>query len=338
YVNGTIAAKDTLLFLHADAGPDTLLACKYHEVEIAGAITQSYSGIKWLTFGDGVFDNDSSLTPFYHPGINDTANGYVTVVLQAADKYQKNEISSDTLVLAFGDSFIKASVIKDTAICKGDSIALIASGGEFYNWIQGEESPVESVSPVSTTTYKVIVSNGLCYDTAEVTISVNELPTVNLNDFPVVPVDTTAFNLDQGTPEGGIYMATGITGNTLFDPELAGIGNHQVTYRYTDTNHCSNSIAKDIIVTESTGININRHKNPGIFIYPNPTQGEIIIKTKEIVNQIRVLDVIGITRKEFDHAGQDQSINIANLENGIYFLQIITNNDEKNVFTILKKN
>ncbi len=49
------------------------------------------------------------------------------------------------------------------------------------------------------------------------------------------------------------------------------------------------------------------------------------------------MDVLGIIRNEFNHAGQYLAINIANLENGIYFLQIITYNDERYVFTIVKK-
>jgi beta-galactosidase len=336
YVNGTVAAKDTLLFLHADAGPDTLQACKYHEVEISGAIAQSYSGIKWLTFGDGIFDNDSILNPVYHPGMSDTASGFATVVLQVADKYHKTEISSDTMVLAFQDRPVRASAGNDTVICKGDTIVLMASGGDFYNWPSGGASAEKAVAPGSTTTYKVIVSNGICYDTAEVTITVNELPAVNLNDFPVVSEDTSAFNLDQGIPEGGIYSGPGITGNTLFDPALAGTGTHQITYMYTDTNSCSNSAAKEITVTEYPGVSINKHKHAGISIYPNPTYGEIIIKAKMDIKQIHIMDVLGIIRNEFNHAGQYLAINIANLENGIYFLQIITYNDERYVFTIVK--
>lgn len=46
----------------------------------------------------------------------------------------------------------------DTSICKGESITLIAEGGDYYNWNTGETSASISVTPLGQTTYTVTVS------------------------------------------------------------------------------------------------------------------------------------------------------------------------------------
>lgn len=82
----------------------------------------------------------------------------------------------------------------DMAICQGTSVLLSASGGSSYLWTNtNQTSSVISVSPGTTTTYVVEVSNGLgCVDTASVTVNVNAQPSAsfsgNLQTCQGVPV------------------------------------------------------------------------------------------------------------------------------------------------------
>src|SRR5690606_13229374 len=50
-----------------------------------------------------------------------------------------------------------------------------------------------------------------------------------------------------GTPAGGTFTGTGVTGNS-FDPATAGVGTHTITYAFTDANGCSNSGTTTITV------------------------------------------------------------------------------------------
>jgi hypothetical protein len=61
-------------------------------------------------------------------------------------------------------------------------------------------------------------------------------------------VCSTTYTLNQGSPSGGSYSGTGVTG-TNFNASAAGVGTHSITYLYTDVNGCSNSVSKNIIVT-----------------------------------------------------------------------------------------
>lgn len=82
-----------------------------------------------------------------------------------------------------------ASAGFDQTICRYESVKLSASGGQFYHWILGDSiaNPLlqsTTVTPLKTSTYRVIVSNRVCRDSADVTITVDkcltELPSNKL--------------------------------------------------------------------------------------------------------------------------------------------------------------
>ncbi|NLL28136.1 MAG: DNRLRE domain-containing protein, partial [Bacteroidales bacterium] len=68
-----------------------------------------------------------------------------------------------------------------TEICLGDTAKLIAIGADQYEWSNGESSDNITVSPASTTTYYVtsIDTNG-CSGSDTITITVNEVPNINI--------------------------------------------------------------------------------------------------------------------------------------------------------------
>lgn len=97
-------------------------------------------------------------------------------------------------------------------ICSGQSVTLTASGGNSYAWAGGPNNAVKVVSPTSTTTYTVTVTdfNG-CTDTESVTVTVQQ-PLAP----PVITCGTTTPNSVQfnWTPVAGAsgYVVTGATG------------------------------------------------------------------------------------------------------------------------------
>jgi gliding motility-associated-like protein len=75
---------------------------------------------------------------------------------------------------------------QDLSICIGDSVTLNATSpsGTIFTWspATGLSNPNVSnpvATPLTTTTYAVIISNGLCSDTDSVTITVNPYPIAN---------------------------------------------------------------------------------------------------------------------------------------------------------------
>lgn len=137
--------------------------------------------------------------------------------------------------------------------CVGNSAQFVisASGAEpvTYQWyknyvaISGATDSVYSISSVSTSNagnYKCKVTNAYGTDSSTVaTLVVNSLPSVGLSLSPVC-LNTSSFTLNTGTPSGGVYTGTGVSSG-IFYPQSAGVGNHNITYSYTDGNGCQNS-------------------------------------------------------------------------------------------------
>lgn len=69
---------------------------------------------------------------------------------------------------------VNAKVNEDAIIVRGDSIKLMASGGEKYVWSTGDTTRTITVAPNITTKYTVTVDEYGTTDIAEVTITVKE--------------------------------------------------------------------------------------------------------------------------------------------------------------------
>jgi hypothetical protein len=78
-------------------------------------------------------------------------------------------------------------------------------------------------------------------------ITVGALPIVMIGPISPVCENTPAFALTQGSPAGGIYSGTGVSAG-VFNAAVAGLGNHPISYVYTNGSGCSNSAAAGITV------------------------------------------------------------------------------------------
>lgn len=113
------------------------------------------------------------------------------------------------------------------------------SGGSF--------NPSTAGAGNHTITYSYTDANG-CTNTATRQLTVNALPIVSLSDFTAVCVGTPLFALSGGFPVGGVYSGTGVDGSGNFDPSVAGVGSHLITYTYTGATGCVATISKSITV------------------------------------------------------------------------------------------
>jgi len=103
-------------------------------------------------------------------------------------------------------------------------------------------------TPVVATITVTPTANACTGTPSSYTITVNPLPVITFSPMPQVCHTSPSFTLGQASPPGGTYSGNGITGAS-FDPAVAGIGIHTITYNYTNpVTGCSNSDTSQIVI------------------------------------------------------------------------------------------
>jgi hypothetical protein len=153
-------------------------------------------------------------------------------------------------------------------------------------------------------------------------------PPAMLQPFDDVCVGWPAIELTGGSPAGGVYSGPGVS-NGLFDPAVAGLGTHTITYTYTASNGCDNFDEETILVDPCTGV--DEVEAGKISIFPNPSSGKFELRMNHSgMVTIDIINIVGVSiySDQFNASGNlTKSIDIQNFEDGIYFVTIQT--DEK---------
>ncbi len=141
------------------------------------------------------------------------------------------------------------AITGDTIICFGETTTLTASsnnGGNDFNWSSGDNSASTTVSPLSTTTYWVTVTNSTttCFDSAEVNVNVNQLPIITFTgDTSLCIGDSTII-----TASGGNTYSWN-TGSSYDTINVSPSANTQYIVSVTDTaTTCINSDTINVYV------------------------------------------------------------------------------------------
>lgn len=218
-----------------------------------------------------------------------------------------------------------------TTFCEGGSVDLTSSQGTGNVW--SNSATTQTIAATLDGNYSVTFTdgNGCSATSSPTTVTVNPLPTVTQTPFSLVCDYDAAFTLTGATPSGGTYSGTGVSGS-IFDPGVAGIGIHPITYDYTDANGCSNSVTEDMEVDACSSVEefISEHVN----VYPNPTSTELNIELEGEFS-ITLFDSRG--RLVYQGTGTDLlTLSTESYEAGIYLIQLKT--EEYNVTVRVVKN
>ncbi|MBU2920707.1 DUF5011 domain-containing protein [Winogradskyella psychrotolerans] len=239
--------------------------CNGNGTTIGGTVTlnglQSGNDEGWgLTISsedvNGNFDYifvDSSGNGSWSIDVNPTSD--TTYTLSSLDVYDGcgNSVSNQPYVEITVNALPTPTISGATNFCTGSSTVLDAGDYENYLWSTGETTPTISVNTAETFTVTVTDANG-CTGTGSVTTVENPNPTVTF----IAPADLdedagVQANLGGGLPTGGIYSGSGVTddGNGLtysFDPTVAGVDTHTLTYTFTNASSCTGSASDDVEV------------------------------------------------------------------------------------------
>lgn len=216
---------------------------------------------------------------------------------------------------------VNASAV-DNEICEGETPLVQISGADTYSW-----SPYNPNSAALTQTAVFYLSGTDqygCLGTDSIIINVNAKPIVSfqITDFNDT-LCSTAGNvvLTGGSPEGGVYTGSGVTGN-LFVPMALQPGQYILQYTFVDTNGCSASESQNVWIEICTG-DVD-YFSDRFNVYPNPFNNRIVIELDDLstYNQFVIYDNVGRVIIQDDLTSIKTEVKIEGLSSGVYFLNI----------------
>jgi photosystem II stability/assembly factor-like uncharacterized protein len=244
-------------------------------------------------------------------------------------------------------------------ICEGDIMEFTSTASNegnqpVYSWlvngmITGENAPSFSYIPADGDIISLLLTSSIeCASQStvlsnEITAVVNSLPVVIWEELntDTLCINASAIELMGASPEGGIYSGNGVTNNSsdsyIFNPSVAGDGNHELIYTYVDNNGCAAQASNQVTVNLCTGM----AENSSIMsIYPNPAGDllNIFMTGNTEVKEVYIFNSMGIEALRYNTINPSVKItlSLSNLPAGSYILKVVTTSDSF-VRTIIKK-
>lgn len=168
----------------------------------------------------------------------------------------------------------------------------------FYNWQVTKEDCSSPLIPVA------------------ITINNPPLVTMAASSTLVCPGDEVHLT---GNPGGGSFVGPGVN-TTTFNGYNIGAGNYTVQYFYNDGAGCTGTGSTFIQVQECTGL--DETYSGMITVYPNPAHEMLMIKGHTPGNTLAVTDASGRSIMMVTLESDMEQLNITNLANGIYFIEM----------------
>ncbi|MCF8298418.1 MAG: right-handed parallel beta-helix repeat-containing protein [Saprospiraceae bacterium] len=306
----------------ANAGADTSITCGGSAVMIGSTQNPGYS---YLWTPASTLSNPNIANPMANPLVSTVYTVTVTDTLSGCFA------TDDVLVSKTGGPTAIAS--NDTVICIGGTANLDVSGGTSYSWSTGDTTMAIQVTPTLTTIYVVTVTDGNCFDSDSVIVTVNN-PIVELGNDTTI-CDNQSIILDAGLGFASYLWSDNSTGQTLtIDTTGYGLGAHTFSVSVTDIIGCTTNDAIEITFADCSGINeINDKFN--VKLYPNPTKGllNLDIDGKTSAKMEFCLlnlqgQIIWCETLEKSNDRLHKEIDLSIYPKGIYYLRI---NDENNI-------
>lgn len=193
-----------------------------------------------------------------------------------------------------------------------------------YQWSNGSTSPVISVCPeaVGQHTYTVTITDSLgCQTTASKTITVKDVRCGQKLNKVIICRPTWLGNQEACVSQGQAVLAL------LLGAKLGHCNNLLPTTGTTKANERTNSFD---------------NANQNITVSPNPNSGSFIVQISNLTaSELRVMDqngrIVYRIRINENVKTQTLNVNLANLANGMYLVQAISNQGNQSCKMIIQR-
>jgi len=236
-----------------------------------------------------------------------------------------------------------------TELCDGEEGIFsfgAVTGATGYTWSlpaawQGSSTTTSIIATAIANSGNVsVTADNACGSSAPATlyVTVYDLPSVAFdpseNSFCI---NDSPFPFDGTTPTGGLFSGNGVVAGN-FNPAVAGIGQHQICYTYTDFNGCSASSCEIFTVDLCTGID---ELQTGFEVFPNPFTNEVNIKFSDThTNGALILcDITGkiISEKFIEKKGNNFQFIFSDVSRGFYFMKFVETTGKTSVVRLIKE-
>ncbi len=148
-------------------------------------------------------------------------------------------------------------VLPDTVCKNGSPVTLTGGfplGGSYSGFgVSGNQFNPANVSVGNAVVFYQYTNSQGCTNTARDTLVVASAPALSHQPLAPFCVRSTSVMLTGGSPAGGTYSGSFVTGST-FNPAQAGVGNHTVTYRFSSSNGCVGTLSVGVFVSDTPQI------------------------------------------------------------------------------------
>lgn len=230
--------------------------------------------------------------------------------------------SSDAITVTI-NTLPVAALGSDITQCGGTATLDPQVSGVTYLWSDASTNPTLVASASGVYSVTVTDANG-CTDSDTISVTINTIPTAAGSAANMLPCVADAPVALMGTPSGGTWSGTAVTGNN-FDPATAGVGTHTLVYTYMDSlTTCSDTAQINITVDICLGIQNNVSSNVSVF--PNPVTDMLQVQSTAVLTGYSVMDINGREVMKGNFAGNSQNkIDVSMLPVGTYVLRTIDN-------------
>jgi hypothetical protein len=291
-------------------------------VEVLDFINPNLSDLTVCPGDSAIFDGggDNTGGAVYTWSTGDTTQtswGFVpgSITLNKVDTITGCAVTDSVIIFELGVT------LADASICIGDSVVIDATSTSptaEYLWNTGDS--ISMIVTSSAGIYSVVITDTIlgCAASDSMSLAVNALPVVDLG-MDMTFCDTLDYVLDAGA--GGSYLWSDASINQTL--VVTTTGTYYVTY--TDSNGCEGSDTVTVSFVDCSGID-ELGNNISVNLYPNPSAGflNVSIDTEFDLSDatLTVVNLFGQIVRELDAKGTSTLMDLNDLANGTYFIEV----------------
>ena len=201
------------------------------------------------------------------------------------------------------------------------SITVLATTSDTLVQTGCDSLVINAITYTTSGTFTQLFNNAEgCDSTLFLDLTIGITPVISITPLTGPICSTDGPQALNATPPGGSFSGPGVTG-TQFDPAVAGVGSHVITYSVSDTNGCASQDTINVTVQVCVGLGNMTRMN--VKVYPNPGNGDFVVENIPNGSQVEVINLLGQVLYSKTSDASRMEINLNGLSIGTYNLKIM---------------